>query len=69
MIQKVKFRKKALPKIMAYIRKLEFNDIIYNDKAQAIKEISSLFNHTAEILNKCNARDDLDGAKWSFRAC
>ena len=54
---------------MAYIRKLEFNDIIYNDKAQAIKAISSLFNHTAEILNKYNARDDLDGAKWSFRAC
>ena len=46
---------------MIYIRLLEIDDLVYIDKAEDIKTMSSLFNNTAEILNDYNERDDIDG--------
>ena len=37
-----------------------------NNKAQSIKEMSSIFNNIAEILNNKNEIDYLDGAKIDF---
>ena len=37
-----------------------------NDKAQAIKAMSSLFNNIAEILNNENAIDDIESAQKQF---
>ena len=51
---------------MAYTREFEIYDVTDNDKAQAIKAMSSLFNNIAEMLNSDNVRDYIDNSQMDL---